>query len=200
LTTHTKYEFNETVHQFTKNTITDKKDLLKELKTIFTRGYSVDNIEHEQGFRCVGAPIRNYEGQVFAAISVKWPSQRLTLSRIPKIALAFERFGVHTCNWNIDPYIDAFRELPRLGYLDMGMESDLPRVKDTFGETRRAVIYWPTKLVDASLMEIRKDMDRVYRQLAPCDVVMADMQASTPDTRVIEFLKICNALESSNEV
>jgi hypothetical protein len=117
-----------------------------------------------------------------------------------KIALAFERFGVHTCNWNIDPYIDAFRELPRLGYLDMGMESDLPRVKDTFVETRRAVIYWPTKLLDASLMEIRKDMQRVYRQLAPCDVVVADMQVSTPDTRVIEFLKICNDLESSKEV
>jgi hypothetical protein len=48
-------------------------------------------------------------------------------------------------------------------------------------------------------MEIRKDMDRVSRQLAPCDVVMADMQASTPDSRVIEFLNICSDLESSKE-
>jgi hypothetical protein len=32
-----------------------------------------------------------------------------------------------------------------------------------------------------------------------CDVVMADMQASTPDTRVIEFLDICSALESGNQ-
>jgi DNA-binding IclR family transcriptional regulator len=77
---------NKGLPKFTKNTITDKKTLVKELNTISTRGYSVDNIEHEQGVRCVGAPIRNHEGHVFAAISVTWPSQRLTLSRIPKIA------------------------------------------------------------------------------------------------------------------
>jgi hypothetical protein len=105
-----------------------------------------------------------------------------------KIAQSFGCFGVHTYNWNIDPYIDAFRKLPKLGYLDMGLESDLQRVKKTFGETRRAVIYWPTKLVDASLKEIQEDMAKVCHKLAPCDVVMADMQASTPDTRVIEFL------------
>jgi hypothetical protein len=37
-----------------------------------------------------------------------------------KIAWNFERFGVHTCNWNITPYIDALSRLPKLGYLDMG--------------------------------------------------------------------------------
>jgi uroporphyrinogen-III decarboxylase len=114
-----------------------------------------------------------------------------------QIARRFERFGIHTCNWNIDPYIDAFRELPKLGYLDMGMESDLPSVKETFPETRRAVLYWPTKLVDAPLAEIRKDMAKVYGELAPCDVAMADMQASTPDARVIDFLNICHTLESN---
>ena len=113
-----------------------------------------------------------------------------------KIAQRFERFGVHTCNWNIDPYIDAFRKLPRLGYLDMGMDSNLPRVKETFPDTRRAVMYWPTKLVDAPLSEIQEDMARVYRGLAPCDVAMADMQAATPDARVIEFIAICRALAS----
>jgi hypothetical protein len=115
-----------------------------------------------------------------------------------KIAQRFERFGVHTCNWNIDPYIDAFRELPRLGYLDMGMDSNLPRVKETFPDTRRAVMYWPTKLVDAPLSEIQEDMARVYRELAPCDVAMADMQAATPDARVIEFIAICRALASGS--
>jgi hypothetical protein len=114
-----------------------------------------------------------------------------------KNAQSFGRFGVHTCYWNIDPYIDAFRKLSKLCYLDMGMESDLQRVKETFGETRRAVIYWPTKLMDASLKEIQKDMAKVYHKLAPCDVLMADMQASTSDARVIEFLKVCNAAESS---
>jgi DNA-binding IclR family transcriptional regulator len=72
--------------RFTKNTLTDKMSLLKDLEAVVNRGYSVDNIEHEQGVRCIGAPIRNHEGQVFAAVSVTWPSQRLQLSRIPKFA------------------------------------------------------------------------------------------------------------------
>ncbi|MGD8210909.1 MAG: IclR family transcriptional regulator [Desulfobacterales bacterium] len=72
--------------RFTKNTLTDKMSLLKDLEAVVNRGYSVDNIEHEQGVRCIGAPIRNHEGQVFAAVSVTWPSQRLQLTRIPKFA------------------------------------------------------------------------------------------------------------------
>jgi DNA-binding IclR family transcriptional regulator len=72
--------------RFTKNTLTDEMRLMKDLNTVVARGYSVDNVEHEQGVRCIGAPIRNHEGQVFAAVSVTWPSQRLQLSRIPKFA------------------------------------------------------------------------------------------------------------------
>jgi DNA-binding IclR family transcriptional regulator len=72
--------------RFTKNTLTDRMSLLKDLEAVVARGYSVDNIEHEQGVRCIGAPIRNHGGQVFAAVSATWPSQRLQLSRIPKLA------------------------------------------------------------------------------------------------------------------
>jgi hypothetical protein len=114
-----------------------------------------------------------------------------------KIALSFERFGVHTCNWNITPYVEAFRDLPNLGYLDMGMESDFVKVKALFPDTRRAVMYWPTRLQDASMEEMKRDLDRVHQELAPCDVVMADIQASTPDQRVNQFLEVCRCLESN---
>jgi hypothetical protein len=77
----------------------------------------------------------------------------------------------------------------------MGMESDLAKVKTLFPETRRAVMYWPTKLQDAPLEELKNDMERIYRDLAPCDVVMADIQATTPDKRVNELLEICRNLE-----
>jgi len=113
-----------------------------------------------------------------------------------KIALSFERFGVHTCNWNITPYVDAFKDLPNVGYLDMGMESDFVKVKAAFPETRRAVMYWPTQLQDASLEQLRQDMERVIRELAPCDVVMADIQWTTSDQRIHEFLEICRSLGS----
>lgn len=71
--------------KFTENTITDKAYLLDELRTIAQRGYAVDNMEHEEGLRCVGAPIRNHAGRVFAAISVSGPSQRITLGNISEI-------------------------------------------------------------------------------------------------------------------
>jgi len=113
-----------------------------------------------------------------------------------KIAESFEYFGVHTCNWNVTPYIKVLSELPKLGYLDMGMDSDMVKVKETFPETRRAVLYSPVKLQDASIDEIHEDMEKIYRELAPCDVVMADIQASTPDSRVNELMEICRRLES----
>ncbi len=112
-----------------------------------------------------------------------------------KIAEGFERFGVHTCNWNVSPYIDVLHELPKMGYLDMGITSDMTKVKQMFPDTRRAVLYSPVKLQDATIDEIRKDMQKIYHELAPCDVIMADIQASTPDKRVNELLEICRTLE-----
>lgn len=113
-----------------------------------------------------------------------------------RVALSFERFGIHTCNWDITPYIEVLKEVPNVGYLDMGMMSDMVKVKETFPGARRAVMYWPTKLQDSPLETIGRDMGEIYHELAPCDVVMADIQASTPDRRVNELLQICRDLES----
>jgi len=74
------------LEKFTENTITDPQELKEQLREIRFRGYSTDNMEHEEGVRCVGAPIHNQEGKVFASISVSGPSQRLTLERIPAIS------------------------------------------------------------------------------------------------------------------
>jgi hypothetical protein len=112
-----------------------------------------------------------------------------------RIAESFERFGVHTCNWDVTPYIEVLAELPKLGYLDMGMMSDMRRVRETFPDTYRAVLYSPVKLQEGSLEEIRKDMEKIYNDLGPCDLVMADIQASTPDERVQALLDICAEIE-----
>jgi hypothetical protein len=108
-----------------------------------------------------------------------------------KIAGSFERFGVHTCNWDVTPYIEVLTELPKLGYLDMGMMSDMRRVRETFPDTYRAVLYSPVKLQEGSPEEIRRDMEKIYNDLGPCDLVMADIQASTPDERVQALLDMC---------
>ena len=94
-----------------------------------------------------------------------------------RCAESFERFGVHTCNWNVTPYVHELAKLPKVGYLDMGMMSDMRLVRELFPETRRAVMYSPVKFHDASIEEIHARHAAHLRRLAPCDVVMADIQA-----------------------
>lgn len=66
----------------TKNTITNKKELLKELERIRQRGYAVDNMEDEEGVKCVGAPILNSKRIAIASISISGPSMRITDEKI----------------------------------------------------------------------------------------------------------------------
>lgn len=64
--------------KLTDETITDPEELRQELKQIRHQGYALDMGELEEGVRCVAAPIRNFEGEVVAAVSVSGPSIRMT--------------------------------------------------------------------------------------------------------------------------
>jgi len=74
------------LRRFTENTITDPKKLQLELSKTRKRGYSVDDSEHQHGLRCVGAPIRDQSGRVFAAISVSGPGRRLRLEDVEDLS------------------------------------------------------------------------------------------------------------------
>lgn len=71
--------------RFTDNTITTRETLSEELKRIQDLGFAVDDVEHEPGVRCVGAPIRNAGAEVFASISISGPTMRITRARIPEL-------------------------------------------------------------------------------------------------------------------
>ncbi|MDX9972878.1 MAG: hypothetical protein RBU21_07810 [FCB group bacterium] len=105
---------------------------------------------------------------------------------------AFEGFGVHNCAWNVDPYIEAYASIPNLGYVDMGLESDLVRVRELCPEARRAIMYTPMDLANKSINELRADLERIHRELGPCDIVMADIDPTTPDERVLAFAKLAD--------
>ena len=107
-----------------------------------------------------------------------------------RLSKEYERFGIHTCNWDVTPYIDALRKIEKMGYLDSGMMADLKRVKETFPDARRAVLYGPVELENKTLLEIRADIERLATEYAPCDIVMADVESTTPDSRVLDFLRI----------
>ncbi|MBY3307641.1 IclR family transcriptional regulator [Rhizobium laguerreae] len=56
--------------------------LLKDIETIRTRGWSIDDEEHTLGMRCVAAPIFDEYGEAVAGISVSGPAVRLPDSKI----------------------------------------------------------------------------------------------------------------------
>ena len=111
-----------------------------------------------------------------------------------RLSTEYERFGIHTCNWNADPYLQVLRRIEKMGYLDTGMMSDLVRIREMFPDARRAVLYPPVALASKSLPEIRSDLDRIVRDYAPCDLVMADVDTTTPDSRVREFLDLADGM------
>jgi DNA-binding IclR family transcriptional regulator len=69
----------------TANTITTEQALLAALDEVRTRGWAVDDVENEDGVRCVGAPILDHLGAVVAALSVSGPTMRVTEDRVPEL-------------------------------------------------------------------------------------------------------------------
>ncbi len=67
------------------NTITSLEALKEELRRTRERGYSVDNEEFSANIRCIGAPVRDYLGQVVAGIAISGPAHRLTLERLEEL-------------------------------------------------------------------------------------------------------------------
>ena len=62
----------------TANTITDPRELRRELAAVRARGYAMDDEESETGLRSVAAPVRADSGFVVAAISIAGPAHRMT--------------------------------------------------------------------------------------------------------------------------
>ena len=54
----------------TENTITNQNQLRKEIKKIRSCGYSIDNIEHEYGVKCMGIPIFDRSSKLIGALSL----------------------------------------------------------------------------------------------------------------------------------
>jgi DNA-binding IclR family transcriptional regulator len=74
------------LQRLTERTITDPAALRQALAAARTQGYATVAEELEAGFVAAGAPVRNFAGEVVAAISVGGPALRLTSDRLGEIA------------------------------------------------------------------------------------------------------------------
>lgn len=70
---------------YTKNTIVDIESMKKHLEYIRNIGYAFDEIEHEEGIRCVAAPIFDISGKVVASVSVSGPVLHVTQEKMPRL-------------------------------------------------------------------------------------------------------------------
>ena len=70
----------------TPNTITDRTALDRHLELVRSQGFAIDDVEFEEGIRCLGAPILNHTGRVTAAISISGPAYRLSNSRLQELS------------------------------------------------------------------------------------------------------------------
>jgi IclR family KDG regulon transcriptional repressor len=64
--------------------ITDPIELHKDLLKVRDQGYSVSIDEMHEGVLSIGAPVRDYTGEVVAAVSVVGPKQRVSDDKLPQ--------------------------------------------------------------------------------------------------------------------
>jgi len=123
--------------------------------------------------------------------------QDLLLPFDQRIASTAGLIGIHNCAWNASAYIQHYATLPGVGYIDMGIESNLVNAKESFPDARRAIMYPPVELANKPLSEIRRDLELITHDYAPCDMVFADIESGTPDDRVIEVIELCEEMSEA---
>jgi hypothetical protein len=116
-----------------------------------------------------------------------------------RLAEAFGTIGIHNCAWNANPYLRDYATVPNLGYIDMGLESDLSLAKELIPLARRALMYTPMDLANKSTQEKRGDFKRFASEYGPCDLVLADIEAGTPDRIVWEAIDLCAEISEGME-
>lgn len=62
---------------FTERTITTREGLKREFEEVLRVGLAFDREEHRDGVACIAAPIRNYWGEVVAAVSISGAAKEL---------------------------------------------------------------------------------------------------------------------------
>ena len=72
-----EYVLKGPLKKFTPNTISSKRELMKELERVHAAGYAMDREEIEQGLTCIAAPILQHDGEPVLAVSLSFPYGRI---------------------------------------------------------------------------------------------------------------------------
>jgi hypothetical protein len=98
---------------------------------------------------------------------------------------SFELFGIHTCNWKVDPYLESIAEINcDINYLDMGFESDIDKVHELFPDLRPAVFIHPEQLRQNTVDRIRMEITELCKKLGSGFILLSDLEAGTDDSKI----------------
>ncbi|WP_338833121.1 HTH-type transcriptional regulator XynR [Moorella humiferrea] len=89
----------ENLKSFTSNTITTLEELLVELKKVREQGYALDCEEYCYGLTCIAMPVRDFTGEIRAAVSVSGLTNRLNFNRIMEIKNGLEAAARRLSNY-----------------------------------------------------------------------------------------------------
>lgn len=81
-----RYLTTQPLVRCTPRTLTDPVQLRTTLHQVRLQGYAVDDEEHQQGVRCVAAPVRDADRQAVAAVSVSGLAMRMGDDKLPTLA------------------------------------------------------------------------------------------------------------------
>ena len=97
---------------------------------------------------------------------------------------SFDIFGIHTCNWSVDPYLDALAEIKDIDYLDMGPDTDLDKVHKLFPELRPSVFLHPEKFRSLSVSEIKREITELGKRIGRGYILLSDLETGTTDNQI----------------
>lgn len=123
--------------------------------------------------------------------------ERYILPHDLALSKQFARFGIHTCNWNVTPYMEKLTAIERMGYLDMSASSDLEKARRLFPNTRLAIFFTPGDIETLSLDAMEREFHRIASLSSPCDVIFADMTLNTSDQKLNALIDLADKIEEA---
>jgi hypothetical protein len=97
---------------------------------------------------------------------------------------SFDMFGIHTCNYNVDPYLDAIAEIGDIAYLDMGADTDLEKVHRLFPDLTPSVFFHPEKLRNLTPSQVSKEVTELGKRIGRGYILFCDLEVGTTDEQI----------------
>ncbi len=116
--------------------------------------------------------------------------------QVHRLATRFgQPFGIHQCCSNFEKYGPAYRQIPKIDWLEIGWESSIRKTLDLFPEAIVQYILSAAFFQTASRNEVKEKMVQIleaaYGDWYRFRLSMPDVEYGTPDENLYEIFDVC---------